>query len=72
VLFDQPSARMGDTGLEMIVRHYIGLQTQKTQWQALRLTERNAFALIDYLLQFNVVLLNHFAPKRNLINHPLL
>jgi len=45
---------------------------QKAQWRVLRLTERNAFAFIDYLLQFNVVLLNHFAPKRSLLNHPLL
>jgi hypothetical protein len=38
----------------------------------LRFKARHAFVLIDDLLQFNVVLFDNFAPKRSLIDHPLL
>jgi hypothetical protein len=72
VLTHQLDARMDDTSLEVIVRHYIGLLTQKAQRPAPWLIKRSAFAFTDGLLQFNVVLFNDFAPKRSLIDHPLL
>jgi hypothetical protein len=72
MLFYQPNARMDDTGLAVIVRHYIGLPTQKAQRQARRLKRRSAFAFIEGLLQFYIVIFNDFAPKRSLVAHPLL
>ena len=72
MLLDQPTARTDDTGLEEIVRNYIGLQTQKAQRRARRLKRRSAFAFIDGLLQFYIVIFNDFAPKRSLVAHPLL
>ena len=72
MLTHQLDARMDDTNLEVIVRHYIGLLTQKVQGPAPWLTDRSAFAFTDGLLQFNVVLFNDFAPKRSLIDYPLL
>ena len=54
MLCHQPAARMDDTGLEVIVRHYIGLQTQKRSQRAPRHNGRSAFAFIDGLLRFSV------------------
>ena len=72
MLTHQLDARTDDTSLEVIVRHYIGLLTQKAQQRAPRLNGHDAFAFIDGLLQFNVVLFDDFAPKRSLVDHPLL
>ena len=72
MLLHQPTARTDDTGLEVIVRHYIGLPTQKVQRRAPRIKRRSAFAFIDGLLQFYIVIFNDFAPKRSLVDHPLL
>ncbi len=72
MLLHQLTARTDDTGLEEIVRHYIGLLTQKAQRIAPRITGRTAFAFNDGLLQFYIVIFNDFAPKRSLIAYPLL
>lgn len=72
MLSHQPTARTDDTGLQVIVKHYIGSPTQKAQRQARRLKRRSAFAFIDGLLQFYIVIFNDFAPKRSLVDYPLL
>ena len=72
MLFHQPTARADDTGLEMNVRHNIGLLTQKAKRRAPRIKGSSAFALIDGLLQFYIVIFNDFAPKSSLAAHPLL
>jgi|GEM_PF-6518411 len=51
---------MDDTHLAVIVMHYIGLQTQKAQQRVPRLNEHGAFAFIDGLLQFNVIVFSTF------------
>ena len=71
MLTHQLDARMDDTSLEVIVRHYIGLLTQKAQQRAPRLDGHGAFAFTDGLLQFNVVLFDDFASKRSLTDHPI-
>jgi hypothetical protein len=38
---------MEDTGLEIILKHHIGWQTQKAQRRTLGRNERSAFAFID-------------------------
>ena len=72
VLCDQHNTRIDDTGLKVIVRHYIGLQNQKVWRLTPRHRGRGVFAFIKGLLQFNVVLFDDLAPKRSLIDHPLL